>query len=165
MILGKKRRIDGAKMEIKIKSFVPREEDESLHIYVDGSYDKETGWYAYGMVVLKEDGEVEEYSDKFCDPELKSMWNVAGEIMGACAAMQYAMDYEIPAITIFYDYEGIEKWPTGIWKAKKDGTKAYVEFYKNACKKVDIKFKKVTGHSGDKYNDLADKLARGALGI
>lgn len=152
-------------MEIKIKSFLNTTEDDSVHIYVDGSYDKETEWYAYGMVVLKADGTYEEYSDKFNDEELKSMWNVAGEIMGACAAMQYAMDYEIPKITIFHDYEGISKWPLGEWKAKKEGTRAYINFYNEASKKCDIKFKKVTGHSGDKYNDMADKLARKALGL
>lgn len=153
-------------MEIKIRSFLKtEEEDDSLHIYVDGSYDKETEEYAYGMVVVKSDDEIEEYSDKFSDPELKSMWNVAGEIMGACAAMQYAMDYEIPSITIYHDYEGIAKWPLGEWKTKKEGTKAYVDFYNEARKKVKISFKKVTGHSGDKYNNMADKLARGALGL
>jgi len=30
---------------------------------------------------------------------------------------------------------------------------------------VDIDFIKVKGHSGDKYNELADKLAKKALGI
>ena len=36
---------------------------------------------------------------------------------------------------------------------------------KDIKKYVDIKFVKVKGHSGDKYNDLADKLAKEALGI
>lgn len=154
-------------MEIKIKSFLQNEtssEDNSVHIYVDGSFNKETNEYAYGMVVLDEDGD-KEFCEKFSDPQMLSMWNVAGEIMGACAAMQYAMDYEIEAITIFHDYEGIAKWPLREWKANKDGTKAYVKFFDEASKKVKIKFKKVTGHSGDKYNNLADKLARRALGI
>lgn len=153
-------------MEIKIKPFKqPEEIDDSLHIYVDGSYSKESEEYAYGMVVVKSDEDIEKYSDKFKDPELVSMWNVAGEIMGACAAMQYAVDYNIKSITIFHDYEGISKWPLGEWKAKKEGTKAYVSFYNEVAKTVDIRFKKVTGHSGDKYNDMADKLARGALGL
>ena len=153
-------------MQIKIKSFLENNtEDDSVHIYVDGSYCKETEEYAYGMVVLNKDGTIEEYSDRFNDPEMLPMWNVAGEIMGACAAMQYALDFELPSITIYHDYEGIAKWPLGEWKAKKDGTKAYVDFYRKASEKVSIKFKKVTGHSGDKYNELADKLARGALGL
>ncbi len=153
-------------MEIKIRSFLERaeEEDDSVHIYVDGSHNKEAEEYSYGMVVLKDD-KIEEYCEKFNDPDMLPMWNVAGEIMGACAAMQYAIDYNIPKITIFHDYEGISKWPLREWKANKDGTKAYVAFYDEAAKKVDIRFKKVTGHSGDKYNELADKLARKALGI
>lgn len=141
------------------------EEDMTLHIYVDGSYDKVTDRFAYGMVVLTDEENPEEYADVYDDPELKSMWNVAGEIMGACAAMQYALDNDIPAITIFHDYEGVAKWPLGEWKTKKEGTKAYVDFYKTASATVKIYFKKVTGHSGDKYNDMADKLARKALGL
>ena len=31
--------------------------------------------------------------------------------------------------------------------------------------KVSVRFQKVTGHSGDKYNDYADKLAKQALGL
>ena len=32
-------------------------------------------------------------------------------------------------------------------------------------KKCDISFHKVKGHSNDKYNDMADQLAKDALGI
>jgi len=34
-------------------------------------------------------------------------------------------------ITIYYDYQGIEKWANGEWKAKKRLTKEYVEFIKD----------------------------------
>ena len=40
-----------------------------------------------------------------------------------------------------------------------------MEFYKDASKLVDVDFIKVKGHSGDKYNDLADELAKKALGL
>ncbi|MBQ2258277.1 MAG: RNase H, partial [Lachnospiraceae bacterium] len=42
---------------------------------------------------------------------------------------------------------------------------AYAEFYRKASAKVHIQFAKVRGHSGDTYNELADQLAKGALGI
>ena len=67
-------------------------------------------------------------------------------------------------VGICFDYEGIEKWCTGAWKANKTGTIAYREFYQKACTQVNIRFVKVKGHSGDKYNDLADKLAKEAVG-
>lgn len=138
--------------------------EDVVRIYVDGSFHSATGEFSYGMVVLK-DGTEETFCRKFDDPELATMHNVAGEIKGAEAAMQYAMDEGLSQIVIFHDYEGIAKWCTGQWKTNKEGTKSYKAFYEKASLKVKIDFQKVTGHSGDKYNDMADRLAKEALGI
>lgn len=138
--------------------------EDCVKIYVDGSYNNTTGEFSYGMVVLGENGE-ETYYCKFDDPLLAAMHNVAGEIKGAQAAMQYALDHKIPSITIYHDYEGIAKWCLGQWKTNKEGTKAYKAFYDMASEKVRISFVKVTGHSNDKYNDMADELAKKALGL
>lgn len=132
--------------------------------YVDGSYRSDTGEFSYGMVILQ-DGEEHTFCQKMTDKELALMHNVAGEIKGSEAAMQYAMDHNIPEITIYHDYEGIAKWCTGAWKANKSGTQIYQAFYQAASKKVKIHFVKVKGHSNDKYNDMADQLAKSALGI
>ena len=132
--------------------------------YVDGSYRSDTGEFSYGMVILK-DGEEHTFCEKMTDKELALMHNVAGEIKGSEAAMQYAVDHNIPEITIYHDYEGIAKWCTGAWKATKPGTIAYQAFYREAVKKVKVHFVKVKGHSNDKYNDMADQLAKKALGI
>ena len=132
--------------------------------YVDGSYHSGTGKFSYGMVILQ-DGEEHTFCQKMTDPDLALMHNVAGEIKGSEAAMQYAMDHNIPEIVIYHDYEGIAKWCTGAWKANKTGTKAYQEFFQKASQKVKIHFVKVKGHSNDKYNDMADQLAKKALGI
>ena len=132
--------------------------------YVDGSYRSDTGEFSYGMVILQ-DGEEHTFCQKMTDKELALMHNVAGEIKGSEAAMQYAMDHNISEITIYHDYEGIAKWCTGAWKANKSGTQAYQAFYQAASKKVKIHFEKVKGHSNDKYNDMADQLAKSALGI
>lgn len=140
------------------------EEKDYVSIYVDGSYHAATEEFSYGMVVLLGDRE-ETFFGKYEDKELSSMRNVAGEIKGAEAAMQYALDNGIPKIAIYHDYEGIAKWCLGMWKTNKEGTKAYKAFYEEASKKTEIKFVKVSGHSGDKYNDMADKLAKEALGI
>lgn len=135
-----------------------------VSIYVDGSYDSVTGDFSYGMVVLSQ-GEALTFNRKYRDSELSSMRNVAGEIKGAEAAMQYALDHHIPRISIYHDYEGIAKWCQGLWRTNREGTKAYKAFYEAAKEKVEIRFVKVEGHSGDKYNDMADKLAKEALGI
>jgi ribonuclease HI len=139
-------------------------EDGYVPFYVDGSYNSATGEFSYGMVVLLEGQELG-FNGKFHDAGLSSMRNVAGEIKGAEAAMRYAMEQGIPKIAIYHDYEGIAKWCLGLWKTNKEGTKAYKAFYDEAAGKIDIKFVKVTGHSGDTYNDMADRLAKEALGL
>lgn len=133
-------------------------------VYVDGSYNSVTEEFSYGMVVVRESG-VETFSQKYEDKELASMRNVAGEIKGAEAAMRFALEHDIHRIAIYHDYEGIAKWCTGEWKTNKEGTKAYKTFYEEVSRKLAVRFVKVTGHSGDKYNDMADKLAREALGL
>ena len=52
---------------------------------------------------------------------LAQMRNVAGEIKGSEAAMQYALDHKIPSIIIYHDYQGIASWCNGDWKANKAG--------------------------------------------
>lgn len=132
--------------------------------YVDGSYNEATKYFSYGCVMFF-NGEEIHLSDSFNDEELASMRNVAGEIFGSMAAMEYAIKHGARSLTIYHDYSGIEKWCTGEWKASKPGTIAYKKFYEKAKKRIEIKFEKVKGHSGDKYNDLADELAKKACGI
>jgi len=130
--------------------------------YVDGSF--YNGGYSYGVVILRDCTETC-FSGKDNDPALASMHNVAGEIKGAEAAMRYAVEEGLREIVIYHDYEGIAKWCLGEWKTNKEGTKAYKEYYNSLKDKVNIRFVKVKGHSNDKYNDMADMLAKKALGL
>ena len=153
-------------MEIAVEA---DEEAESIDIekitaYVDGSYNVATKEYSYGAVIFAGDKK-ECFSEKFDDPELATMRNVAGELEGSMKAMRYAVEAGASELDIYYDYEGIEKWCTGAWKTNKDGTKAYKAFYEEISKKLKVNFHKVKGHSGDRYNDEADILAKKALGI
>ncbi len=130
--------------------------------YVDGSYYK--GVFSCGAVLFYQ-GEQIEFSEKFHDKELAAMHNVAGEIMGALTVIRYCLEKGIPALEIHHDYEGVAKWALGMWKANKPGTIAYAAACKEAMDRLDLTFVKVKGHSGDTYNDLADSLAKRALGL
>ena len=158
---GSKDSIKETSSDVKI---IDTENDLENVAYVDGSYNVATGEFSYGVVMFH-NGQEHTFSKSFADSELATMRNVAGEIKGAEAAMEYAYQNGMKSLTIYHDYEGIAKWPLRDWAANKEGTKAYQDFYDNIKKYVDIKFVKVKGHSGDKYNDLADKLAKEALGI
>lgn len=148
----------------EVGSVLMGEEQKGAVAYVDGSYDHSQRKFACGIVFFH-DGKEEHFAEAFSDPTLAEMRNVAGEIKGAMFAMAYCKQLGIQDLTLCYDYEGIEKWCTGAWAAKKDGTKGYKAFYDAIKEAVQVRFVKVKGHSGDTYNELADKLAKSALGI
>lgn len=137
---------------------------DTMLAYVDGSYNTQTKEYSAGVVALWQGGEIT-FSEKADDPELKSMRNVAGEIMGAQIAMKYAVEQEASTLVIYHDYEGVEKWCTKAWEAKQNGTKKYKAYYDTIAQQLDIRFVKVKAHSGDQYNEQADRLAKDALGL
>lgn len=132
--------------------------------YVDGSYHAATKEFACGAVLFY-GGETKYFSKKYSDPAMADMRNVAGEILGAVTVIQYCRGEKIPALEIHHDYEGVAKWAQGLWKANKPGTQAYAALCREAAQELKLTFVKVKGHSGDTYNDLADRLARKALGL
>ena len=139
-------------------------EPQQTTAYVDGSFNAETGVYGFGAVLL-EAGGVHEYNGSFSDPETAAMRNVAGEIEGAKFVMRYCLENNIKTVKIVYDYVGIEAWATGAWKTNKKGTEEYKKYYDSIKNRLLVQFEKVKGHSGDKYNDMADALAKAAVNL
>lgn len=132
--------------------------------YVDGSYKESTGEYSFGCVLIL-DGLEYTFNRKFDNDDLSSMRNVAGEIKGAGFIIQYLVNRGYSGVDLYYDYLGIEKWYTKAWKANLVGTQKYVAFADSVRNKIQVNFFKVKGHSNDKYNDMADRLAKDVLGI
>ena len=139
------------------------EEQDSLKAYVDGSYNVSTGEYGLGGVIIENGSIIHEFSQKGMDEEASSMRNVAGEIEASKYAINYALENGYKEITIYHDYNGIEKWCSGEWKANKNKTKEYKAFYDRNKDSIKIKFIKVKSHSGDKYNDIADALSKQSI--
>lgn len=132
--------------------------------FIDGSYDAKSGCYSFGGVLLM-NGVCQKFSKKYEPDSYADARNVAGEIKGAGFIISYAIHHGIQELNIIYDYEGIEKWYTGEWKASSLIAKTYVEFREQVKDKIKIHFIKVKSHTNNKYNDLADQLAKNALGI
>jgi len=139
-------------------------ETEAL-AYVDGSFNLSTGVYGYGGVLLCRDGSIRPLQGHGRDETLRTMRNVAGEIHGSMAAIQAAADAGIASITIFYDYMGIEMWANGQWKTNKEGTRAYKAFIEAIRSRIEIRFQKVVAHTGVRFNELVDQLAKASVGI
>ena len=104
-------------------------------------------------------------SCKGSEPPYLKMNNVGGEVNASMIAVKSAISMGYKLIRIYYDYAGIECWATGEWKRKKEGTKAYKKFIEENSKDIIIEFKKVKAHAGNKYNEIADDLAKQAVGI
>ncbi len=155
---------EGKKNNDEQKDKKPQEDNDMAIAYVDGSYKAKSKEFSCGVVIFYKN-KIYEMSKKFNDEDMCSMRNVAGEIKGAESAINFCLSKGISKLKIYYDYEGIARWAKGEWKCNKEGTKNYSEFYKKAKTKIDISFVKVKAHSGNKYNDRADMLAKKALNI
>ena len=131
--------------------------------YVDGSFEKSIGRYAFGCVLLTPDGQEIRESGSGSDPAGVAIRNVAGEMLGAMNAVKWAQENGYPAVEIRYDFEGVEKWVTGVWRAKTPLTSKYAVHMQEAGKKIQISFCKVAAHTGNHYNEEADQLAKSAL--
>lgn len=133
--------------------------------YVDGSFEKDSGVYGYGVVFIEKNGNIEEYFDSGREESYQSMRNVSGELLGALKATSLAVEKGYSSIAIFHDYQGIASWAKGEWKCNKEKTIEYREKMLEFQKKLKISFHKVQAHSGDHFNERADALAKQAVGI
>lgn len=133
--------------------------------YVDGSFEKDSGVYGYGVVFIEKNGNIEEYFDSGREESYQSMRNVSGEILGALKATSLAVEKGYSSIAIFHDYQGIASWAKGEWKCNKEKTIEYREKMLEFQKDLKISFHKVQAHSGDHFNERADALAKQAVGI
>lgn len=149
-------------IQVENEGGVPVTDKLNAVAYVDGSYNIATKEFSYGVVMFH-DGKELHFSQKVDDRELAEMRNVAGEIKGSECAMRYAVENGCETLVIYHDYEGISKWCTGAWKANKPGTIAYKKYYEEVSSKLKVEFIKVKGHSGDRFNDVADELAKKAI--
>ena len=140
---------------------------EGVRAYVDGSYDSANERFSCGVVIVETDAdgnsETTELNAAFDNKEAAQQRNVAGEIMGSKLAIDHCIASGIKAVEIYHDYEGIGAWADRRWKANNELTRGYRDFVEEARKTIDIRFVKVKAHAGNKYNELADKLAKKAL--
>lgn len=145
------------------KSDTAGDSENQIVAYVDGSFNKELGKYAFGCVLIKPDGEIIRESGNGDNPESLELRNVTGEMLGAMYAVKWCEVNGYAAVRICYDYMGIEMWATGGWKTNKSLTQKYAAFMKESSSRIRISFQKIAAHTGDKYNEEADKLAKAAL--
>jgi ribonuclease HI len=128
----------------------------ACHAYVDGAA-TEAG-IGFGVVIVQAGGVVFETHGRVEDADLLGMRQVGGELQAVHAALQWCLDNGVAAVAIHYDFAGIEKWATGEWQPNRPATRAYADYVRGLP--ITIEWHKVVAHSGDRWNERADQLAR-----
>ena len=138
------------KSEVKAKNY-----KYPVDAYTDGSFIYPNG--GWGFVLKKgNDVLVEAYGPCTKDESIR---NIGGEIQAAENAIHLAIQLGADYICIHHDYEGVGQWGTGRWSTNREDTEAYAKYVAQSRCVIAIEFCKVKGHSGDKYNNIADRLA------
>lgn len=136
--------------------------------YTDGSYNKDVPSYGWSFACITPDGAVREMACG-CGSEdgIIEQRNVAGEMIGAMRAVQYAIAKGMKEFEIRYDYAGLGKWVTGAFKADSVPSEQYAAWMRKMIEKhgLSIHFVQMPGHTGEYYNEMADMLARKGCGV
>ena len=126
--------------------------------YVDGSHtDRKTG---YGVVLIRKEKVEQEWFGSV-PKEFSHSRQVGGELFAVIQVVEWCQRENIPEITVFFDYLGIQKWATGEWRANLPLTRNYADFIRNSS--IHIYWRKVKSHSGNQWNQRADELAKKAI--
>lgn len=155
--------IHQASLSIKELEAIYTEPDTAI-AFTDGSFNSTDKIYGCGVVIITNGEAIETYSSGN-DESVLSMNNVAGEILGAMTAMKYCHEHKIKELILCYDYNGIENWCTGSFKATKEGTMAYRDYYNSIKDELKVTFVHTKGHTGIELNEHVDKLAKKSVGI
>ena len=155
---------------VLFKSFATREEAEAwldgmeapapdgIRVFVDGSFSPGFAHSGWAFVVTDNDKEIARGSG-ITAFEAESR-NIDGEVMASFQAMRWLDAHDMNGV-ICHDYEGIARWAKGEWQAKSNIAQIYVKAAKPYLHRV--QFEKVAAHTGVKWNELVDKLAKEAI--
>ena len=158
---------------------------EKMTIYTDGSAHPNPGPGGFGVVVLDKDKNLCNNNYQLVEVYSKQFKKTTNNEMELKAILYSFLNYgininnkefvEIPvvysdsayAVNTFNDW--MFKWANNTWvKSDKktpenlDLIKAYYEWYQKGYR---IELRKVKGHAGNIYNELADKLATGKITV
>lgn len=136
--------------------------------YTDGSAHPNPGPGGFGVVIVDPKGEVIETYAKHCDNTTNNAEEMKAILYAACRARlagESAVIYSDSAYAINTFTNWMYSWERNNW-TKSDGKVPenldLVKAFFDLSKAMDINFIKVKGHKGNKYNELADKLATSA---
>lgn len=132
-----------------------------INLWTDGSYLSSTNSAGWGFVAVDaQDNVIKKRYGTIADPRLKVFRNCASEIVAAVMAIEWALEAGHTKIVIHTDNTGVIKWATGRWKRNNVATQGYHAWFLTRQNQADYRWNHVKGHSGVKWNEEADSLAK-----
>lgn len=146
-------------------------------LYTDGSHfklDNGGGRLGVGAVLVNSGGSIvdslslevdrctirELYNTSDVSNPTMEMYAVLVSLRRFSSKLQFSDEIEVYA-----DYQGVMYWMHHKWKINKEYIYMIREDIESEIKKqnLSVKFQWIKGHDGDKYNEMADKLAKGEI--
>lgn len=167
----KKEAYKKASDEAELEALELSKEAGTLVIYTDGSRKKvpetEDVVFGYSCIYLDNETVIHKLGGANDNKAFAVYENVAGELMAVVEGLKWIQGNrpDVKKVVLFYDYQGIGFWAEGSWKAKNIMTQRYVAFMKAFREEtgLELVFKHVKGHMGNRFNEMADKVAGEAI--
>lgn len=134
------------------------------NIYVDGSFGHQNqhigGW---SFIVTLNEAVIDSGRGQIVNSNILEGRQVGCECFAVQEALKWARAKNVK-INIFFDYIGLKMWINDIWGGKPwKQNKFYTKEYRKFClenRDLIVDFIKVEAHSGDRFNEMADELAK-----
>ena len=137
-----------------------------IDVYVDGSYNVKNNKIGYAYIFVKKGKKLSQGSNWEYDGESTyELKNIYGELRAAIIAVEKGIEMNALGVNLFYDFNGIQKYADYEWSSSEEFIISYANKMRSLRNQININFIKVYSHTGDKYNDKVDKLAKLACGI
>ena len=135
----------------------------AVQVWVDGSclqHGEGPLQFGWAYVILDGERELRRGKGHAVPAAARQHRNVAAEIQAVLHALTWCRKHGIAAATIYFDYQGLASWVQGEWKTRTHFTQSYAA--KVRAMDMQLTWHKVRAHSGEKYNELVDQLAKEA---
>lgn len=146
------------------ESIIEELNSNEMVVYVDGSNLGDGSKFSWGAIIFSKEGK-HCISGNSGDKRFIQYRNISGELFATVHAINYAYKSRMKKVVIYHDYSGIRHWALGEWRTKNELSRYYKSYIDSMKNKIEIEFIKVKGHTGDKFNEEADILAKAELGI
>jgi len=142
---------------------------KKVNIYTDGRHAKSKKHdISYGICMIDSSNTIKTHSGEvdvaaFFEKFGEYVSNPTAELYAAAKVLEIFRYAKNLHITIHSDFNGVQKWISKEWKAKKPYIKfllEYIEIYMAQLKAngSQVELKWIKGHNGHQYNELADQL-------